>query len=141
MTTYRITRGFTLIELMIAVAIIALLAGIAIPAYNRYVMESQFSTARMNAEPLRLALEDYFLDNETYADINGHKWIPGGANTLETADPGLSWRPDGDNNDYDYEVTADATNYSITVTHRGSSRSVTCTKIPAAGDKPCKYSS
>lgn len=124
MAMHRYSTGFTLIELMIAVAIIAILAGIAIPAYNEYVRESQLGAARMNAEPLRLALEDHWLDNESYAAFNGLKWLPDGVTTLA----GVGWRPDGDNDAFNYSVTGNATTYTIEVTHRGSGRKISCKK-------------
>ncbi len=132
MTTHKHSAGFTLIEIMIAVAIIAVLAGIAIPAYNDYIREARIGAARMNVEPLRLALEDYWLDNQTFADFNGKKWIPGGTQDLETD---LGWRPDGDEDAYDYAVTgATAATYTIEVTHRGSGKTISCAKQAA-----CSY--
>ncbi|MCB1863190.1 MAG: prepilin-type N-terminal cleavage/methylation domain-containing protein [Gammaproteobacteria bacterium] len=108
--------GFTLVELMIAVAILTIIAGIAIPAYNGYIREARISAAAANIEPLRIALEDYWLDNATYGTRNPEVWVPGGANSLLTGD--LAWQPDpGDKNMFSYSVTSNANSYSISVTH------------------------
>ncbi len=110
--------GFTLIELVIAMAILAIIAAIAIPAYNGYISQSRISAAAANLEPLRLAEEDYWLDNGTYV---AGSWDPDGSKTLETG--ALGWKPDGDENNFTYTVTAGSTgdiktSYSITVTHK-----------------------
>ncbi|MBN2692879.1 MAG: prepilin-type N-terminal cleavage/methylation domain-containing protein [Burkholderiaceae bacterium] len=59
-------RGFTLIELMIVVAIIAILSAIAIPAYNQYVTRSKLTEAFSNLSSMSVALQQYYQDNRTY---------------------------------------------------------------------------
>ncbi|MDQ6639116.1 MAG: prepilin-type N-terminal cleavage/methylation domain-containing protein [Pseudomonadota bacterium] len=61
------TRGFTLIELMIAVAIIAILAAIAIPSYAEYVRRGRVTEAVSGLSGMRVKMEQYFQDNRTYA--------------------------------------------------------------------------
>lgn len=60
------TRGFTLIELMITVAILAIIAGIAIPAYHGYIRESRFAEAQNEIAQIKIAQSEYFLENNTY---------------------------------------------------------------------------
>jgi type IV pilus assembly protein PilA len=51
-------RGFTLVELMIVVAIIAILAAVAIPQYQTYVIRSQVSRAMSEASSAKVLVED-----------------------------------------------------------------------------------
>ena len=60
------SRGFTLIELMIAVAIIAILAAIAIPSYAEYVRRGRITEAVSALSGMRVKMEQYFQDNRTY---------------------------------------------------------------------------
>lgn len=58
--------GFTLIEMMITVAIIAILAAVALPAYNDYLLRGRLAEAHGELVAMRARLETYFLDNRTY---------------------------------------------------------------------------
>ena len=58
--------GFTLIEVMITVAVIAILAAVALPNYVEYVTRSRLVEAKTNLSDMRTRLEQYFLDNRKY---------------------------------------------------------------------------
>lgn len=64
-----ISRGFTLIEIMIVVAIIAVLAAFAIPQYRDYVLRGQLIEASNGLSALRANMERYYQDNRTYAAV------------------------------------------------------------------------
>lgn len=74
--------GFTMIELMIVVAIIAFLAMIALPSYLRFVARSKRAEAHINLASLYTAQKAYWAEHGTYTTILN------GAN-------GLAWRPEG----------------------------------------------
>jgi type IV pilus assembly protein PilE len=60
--------GFTLIEVMVTVAILAILSAIAIPIYTNYVARSEVQNGVQGLALARTRMEQYFLDNRTYAN-------------------------------------------------------------------------
>lgn len=60
------SRGFTLIEVMIVVAILGLLAAIAIPQYNDYVIRSRIPEAVSTLSDARVRMEQFFQDNRNF---------------------------------------------------------------------------
>ncbi|MCI4431223.1 MAG: prepilin-type N-terminal cleavage/methylation domain-containing protein [Burkholderiales bacterium] len=58
--------GFTLIELMIAVAVVAILSAIAVPNYTAYVMRGKISEATSRLAVKQVQMEQFFQDNRTY---------------------------------------------------------------------------
>ena len=73
----QVQKGFTLIELMIVVAIIGILAAIAIPAYQDYTIRAQVTEGLNLADGLKVAVADYYTQNGT--------WPAAGVTTLTTA--------------------------------------------------------
>jgi type IV pilus assembly protein PilE len=68
---WRPQRGFTLTELMVAVAIIGILAAIAVPQYSGAIMRSRILDAFAKLSDYRTRMEQYFLDRRTYLNDSG----------------------------------------------------------------------
>lgn len=98
----RPSTGFTVVELMIVLAILGLIVGIATPAYNGYIATAERHQGRQNGAGLEMALEAYYLSNDSY--VTG-KWKPKGSKNLATK---LDWAPDGEPPVNQYEVAAGA---------------------------------
>jgi len=86
------TKGFTLIELMIVVAIIGILAAIAIPNFLRFQAKSRTSEGKTNLKAVYTAQSSYYGEYGNFADFATINWIPVGRTliygyTLQSANP------------------------------------------------------
>lgn len=70
------TKGFTLIELMIVVAIIGILASIAIPAYQDYTIRAQVVESFSIASELKLSINDYYKARGSFPPDNAAAGVP-----------------------------------------------------------------
>ena len=124
-------NGFSLIELLITLVILAVLGAVAIPIYTGYITGSARSEAKSNLQTLSLLLETYFADNNRYnpsADGNAtYNWQEPATNNFSNTFPcgGTGFLPSfcprqatsGTQANYDYQlVIASATTYTATAT-------------------------
>lgn len=75
-----IQKGFTLIELMIVVAIIGILAAVALPAYQDYTARSQMSEALTLSSGAKVAVTEYWTNNGAFPASNASAGIADAAN-------------------------------------------------------------
>ncbi|EMR8875971.1 pilin, partial [Neisseria gonorrhoeae] len=68
-------KGFTLIELMIVIAIVGILAAVALPAYQDYTARAQVSEAILLAEGQKSAVTEYYLNNGKWPEDNGNAGV------------------------------------------------------------------
>ena len=67
----RHSLGFSLIELMIAVAVVGIIAVVAVPAYTDYVQRGKITEGTSGLSELRIRAEKFFADNRTYRNAGG----------------------------------------------------------------------
>ncbi|MDM0044634.1 type IV pilin protein [Variovorax dokdonensis] len=109
-------NGFTLIELMIVVAVIAILAAIAVPSYNDYIRRGQVAEAFGELASYRSKMEQYYQDNRNY----------GSAAACANDPTANSWNGFAATDHFTFgcqtgTATGDTTQQSFTITATGSS--------------------
>jgi type IV pilus assembly protein PilE len=114
-TSMRHQKGFTLIEVMIVVAIVAILASIALPSYTSYIQRSRITEAVSGLGEMKVKMEQFFQDNRTYV----------GACAAGTVAP----LPTGDRAKYfDFTCpTLSASQFTVTATGKGNMAGFTYT--------------
>ena len=96
-------QGFTLIEVMVTLAIVSILAAIAIPSYSEYSRRSRVTEAFATLSAMRVKMEQYFQDNRTYA-----------GSCVTPPPPSVAPRPaDTQNFTYDCPGPPGANNYTL----------------------------
>lgn len=105
MTKLRVQRGFTLIELMIAVAILAIVMGIAIPSYTQWVIESGRADGKAQLFETAQNLERCFTRYSTY---DSDECNVGDGDTIES-----------EKGKYQVTVDADGTTFELTAAPQG----------------------
>ena len=96
MMQWREEKGFSLVELMIVVAIMAILAAIAIPSFLRFSMRSKTAEATSNLSAIRTGEESYRSENDVYfACAQYPAAVPSSSGTLWVTDASGNFRDIG----------------------------------------------
>ena len=120
MPTSKSQKGFSLIELMIAVAIIALIAAVAIPAYNGYIATSREAVLFNNISTLEVFQEDLRLRTGAYLTNAAD------AAAIQAA---TDWEADGDAPGTTYSIApGPAGSYQVTATDPAGT--TVCLRLP-----------
>lgn len=111
-------KGFTLIELMIVIVILAIIASFAIPAYGNYVKRAHIKAAQSDLVALSLVLENTYQRTLSYP-------VSTTTNTATTKTAFTSWNPS--ENVFSYTATSTASSYTLTATKGNCTMTMTNT--------------
>ena len=98
--------GFTLIELMVTIMIVAILAAIALPSYQQYIQRGKITEATSNLSSMQLQMEKYFADNRNYGNGSCGVTAPSGAAARYFTITCAGTNADGSGNYMGYTLTA-----------------------------------
>jgi type IV pilus assembly protein PilE len=141
-TLTRNQSGFTLLELMVSVAIIAILAGLAVPSYSTYVGQSRAKGASSDLVGLSLVLENDFQKNLLYPAYTTSTTIPAlAANRTGTQvnDFG-SWSP-AQSAYFTYSILSTTTSYTVTATATNCTLSISNLNVRTVTGSGCGFTS
>ena len=109
-------KGFTLVELMIVIAIIGILAAVAIPQFQSYRERGFVSAMQADAAAIRTAEEAYYADNDTYTATFTDLSTYGMANLSNTNTAAIAPSTSGDIAK-DYTITMSSTSTGTTIVY------------------------
>jgi len=132
-------RGFSLMELMIVVAIVAILGAVAYPGYSSYIQRGRITEATVTLSELRIKLEQYYQDHRNYGSTSAACGIALPTDSSLRFTYTCNWGPGGNDQGFLLTATGAASGgmagYAFTVDHTNAKQT---TAFPGVtGTKNC----